>query len=38
VTLNQPHDEALVDTSPGNVATFTPASGWCYSDNGGTSS
>ena len=38
VTLNQPEDEALVDTSPGNVATFTPASGWCSSDNGGASS
>jgi hypothetical protein len=37
VTLNQPGDEALVDTSPSNAATFTPASGWCSSDNGGTS-
>jgi hypothetical protein len=38
VTLAAPGDEQIVNTSPPGSATFSPNSGWCYDDNGGTSS
>jgi hypothetical protein len=37
VTLNQPGDEQVVDSSPAGGAVFVPDPGWCQDDNGGTS-
>jgi hypothetical protein len=37
IALSQPSDEQVVDSSPQGSATFVPAAGWCYNDNGAAS-